>query len=1122
MQMGVKDAKEMLRDPSLGFSASAVACDNAPNSTVLSGPAPVLDRVKRYLSTKDVKSTFLKGNTAFHCSLMDPVLAEVDARLRFLNQPRDQTASRAMAAPEFYSSVTGRLHTSVTSKYIVHNIRQPVKFRETVDILLTTHEPDVFLEVGPSATLAPLVDQCVQAAKQQATVISSLSKGVNDVGCFWKVIKGLREAGIDNINLAPIYKRDLGYTYRDIEGSQIPGHPKINSSNASKWIGSHGANHNAVGKLEAGPAAGAWVPDTQKLTSVIEISKATSSPMDEHIMGGIAILPGMYFVEAAIETFGLGDISQTSQGIGMMDVSFTAMCPIPDRAQEQPRKLFVKHSVDKSGKGKSFTVESVALLDGSSSSDAAVQHCTGHMVSFARPEDDVLDGFQYIPSAMGTWKKSPATRDIGLDGLELLLESHRPRLSKSHFYAQNGDEEIAYYGPSFQVIEEIRANASGSSIVATLRYDHQSWSAKGGIFGVQLLDGMLQLCFLNPYVPSGNVMYAGGFDWGLFVRAPVENAVFVHFQFVEDAASFGSDIVHGEAMMYDATGRLLCHLMGIRSIIGKHVTGKDVYESVPAWSPWHTLSLAASTSMAPAVDEPNNVGAGSDLDPRSSAIAQTIGDILRKKHALMRGQACFLRVMELWDDAQAMPAVLAALVSEAFSVPGFDFLVEVFVGTHDENMIKRTYRIPQKHSSWLKLRLVSLPMQAAVSFDVLSVMRMGGAGGGHWDDPMDFLRFASEFGHRGSVLLHDFDASQTQSSWVEGGYVTGCVHHPVTDGGGGYSSCSLLDEALVCTRGDERRSQNIFIVSRDTDLSRQLGAAFEQLASTSGCSALVSVQERSVHRADEEAIRQLAADASCSPGDDRHLIILDGMVDESEYAQDTFVLSARVRHELVTASSSQVHLWLVTSNAYVHPINIHRSSILPLVGIGGTEYVGEDVRIKYVDLPGVSSFKDAAGPRPFELLASLVLSRPGPDIFMIDVDGVVHDRLYLPVEVAAKPRLVPVPADDPGLFFKLELVKPARTRSTGRPYEFFSHQVTLPETGEVLVDVQHASLNFRDVMLSLNALPRSSMEGSFYGAYYYYDGVWVNNDGPGLRRLLSSPHPGVFVGMNNGPTRSPP
>lgn len=39
-----------------------------------------------------------------------------------------------------------------------------------------------------------------------------------------------------------------------------------------------------------------------------------------------------------------------------------------------------------------------------------------------------------------------------------------------------------------------------------------------------------------------------------------------------------------------------------------------------------------------------------------------------------------------------------------------------------------------------------------------------------------------------------------------------------------------------------------------------------------------------------------------------------------------------------------------------------------------------------------------------------------------------------------------------------------------------------PAKDEVLIDVVSASLNFRDVMLTLNALPRSSFEESFYGS----------------------------------------
>ena len=48
-------------------------------------------------------------------------------------------------------------------------------------------------------------------------------------------------------------------------------------------------------------------------------------------------------------------------------------------------------------------------------------------------------------------------------------------------------------------------------------------------------------------------------------------------------------------------------------------------------------------------------------------------------------------------------------------------------------------------------------------------------------------------------------------------------------------------------------------------------------------------------------------------------------------------------------------------------------------------------------------------------------------------------------------------------------------------YDFFIHQSQSPGSGEVLVQVHASSLNFRDVMLSLNALPKPSFDGSFYG-----------------------------------------
>lgn len=1054
VQLGCADAKAILMDHSLDVSSCEIACVNSPTSVVVAGPQPELERVRGYLSTKGVKSTLLKGTTAFHCSLMDPILPDVDARLEFLNRRKAKGSSDVT----FLSTVSSRPLTSVTSEYIVHNIRQPVRFRETIDLLLRSYEPDVILELGPHKTLAPLLSECIQAASQRARVLSSLSKGAEDVANFWNLIRGLTEAGV-SVDLGPVY-RDLGYRFSRVAEKGIPRHPKIPRESGDKWIDTN--THTVRGLRDIGPAAGTLASEHSKLVSIVEISKATSSSMAEHVMGGIAILPGAYYVEAAIETWGMGDDACLS----MTDVTFQDMCPIPDRSKNEPRNLCVRHSADKSSRFTSFTVDSQSIH----SSDTTV-HCTGEMASFARPGDDAFDGSQYMPGAKGTWQKSPATRDIGEDGIRKLLESHQLAHSEGTLYTLVNDEGVAHYGPSFQVVDEVRRNLDGSSVVASLHFDHDQWSGRGGVYGVQLLDGILQLCFLNPYVPSGYVMYAGGFDWGLFLRAPVENPCIVHFQFAEDHESYGQTVRHGDALMYNSKGRLLCHLMGINSIMGKRATG--VLDAVPVWQP---------LSMAPLAED-RDAGA---CDPdRSSVVARIIADVLRRKHALVRGGACHLRILEYWDDCHSIPSVFAALASVEDGVmpESFDFLVEVFVGTHNDGVMKRIYYIPQKHKQWLKLRLVSLPSgQMTLDCYCFDVACMGAQG--PWEDPMEFLRFASRLGYRGSVILHDFDIDQVSKLWE--GYVGDCQEHP-----GGFSSGSLLDGALLGALGDDGFDQSIFIVSKDVDLSRQLCAAFVKV--TSECSARISITERSIHHRDVEAIRQLAAEVSCDQGGERHVVILDGVVDESEYTSDTFALSATIARAIGVESSATCFLWLVTSNAFVPPINVHRASLHPLIVEMTVEYQ-HTLRPKYVDLasPGESH----------EALASLILSRLGPAKFMIDVDGVIHQRLFLPREVAYPPRRVAIRADDTDTFYKLDLVKP--NRSTGRQggYEFFAQQVDRPEAGEVLVDIQYASLNFRDVMLTLNALPRSSMEASFYKWHLGMEAAGtVAEVGPGVHHM---------------------
>ena len=115
-------------------------------------------------------------------------------------------------------------------------------------------------------------------------------------------------------------------------------------------------------------------------------------------------------MEAAIEVWAY---QHQHCSVILSEVSFQAMCPIPERSKNQEtRRLFVRQSSEETNGLIKFTVESKPLQR----SDITV-HCTGAMTSFTCP--DVLDGTKYICGKMGFKEKKMAVRDIGLEGSEM-------------------------------------------------------------------------------------------------------------------------------------------------------------------------------------------------------------------------------------------------------------------------------------------------------------------------------------------------------------------------------------------------------------------------------------------------------------------------------------------------------------------------------------------------------------------------------------------------------------------------------------------------------------------------------------------------------------------------------
>ncbi|MFF1650834.1 type I polyketide synthase [Streptomyces sp. NPDC058240] len=142
--------------PLLGEGARiAVAVVNGPSAVVLSGDEDAVLRVAEQLREQGRKTSRLRVSHAFHSPRMDPMLADF----------REVVADLPMHAPQLpvVSNLTGKLCTEgelTSADYWVRHVRETVRFSDGI-ATLREHGVSTFVELGPSATLTALAQQCV-------------------------------------------------------------------------------------------------------------------------------------------------------------------------------------------------------------------------------------------------------------------------------------------------------------------------------------------------------------------------------------------------------------------------------------------------------------------------------------------------------------------------------------------------------------------------------------------------------------------------------------------------------------------------------------------------------------------------------------------------------------------------------------------------------------------------------------------------------------------------------------------------------------------------------------------------------------------------------------------------
>jgi amino acid adenylation domain-containing protein len=174
----------------LATGAVALAGVNAPDLSVLAGPADAIDALELQLAARGVVAKRLATSHAFHSAMMDAVLAPFAAEFRGLklNPP----------AIPIVSNVTGDwlgAEQATDPAYWTRHLRQTVRFADGVATLQRDLQP-ALLEVGPGLTLATLARQHPATVGRPVPVGSLGRPGTDDLAALTETLARLWTAGV--------------------------------------------------------------------------------------------------------------------------------------------------------------------------------------------------------------------------------------------------------------------------------------------------------------------------------------------------------------------------------------------------------------------------------------------------------------------------------------------------------------------------------------------------------------------------------------------------------------------------------------------------------------------------------------------------------------------------------------------------------------------------------------------------------------------------------------------------------------------------------------------------------------------------------------------------------------
>jgi phthiocerol/phenolphthiocerol synthesis type-I polyketide synthase C len=495
----------------------AVAVNNSPRSSVLSGDPEAIDELLATLEADGVFCRRVKVDVASHSPQMD---ALTDDLLRELQEIRSTEPLTPM-----YSTVTGNAVTAqmLTADYWMRNLRRPVLFSQTLQKMIGNGY-DMFVEISPHPILLPAVEEILRHIGREGTSVASMRRETDACSTFHDAIATLYANGAnpDWKALAPAHARFIPiptYPWQS-ERYWVPDELQLS------WSRARQDEHPFLAECWTSSLHGDRTWETTLSTTAFPFLK-------DHQVAGEVVLPAVIYLETALAAGRrvLGD-----NAIRLEDVVFKRMLMMGD---DEARVLQIVVSAE-SNSSATFAISSRAKTDADAGHDAWQLHATGTVRSEGAGDEERPTLLPELQQRIGT------------------------EIDREVFY-QELEKRGLIYGPAFRGVARIWVG-QGESLGALRITESYAYRSRAFHANPTVLDAALQLVAAS-LASSGEgsderVRYLPVGVERLRRYGPIPSECWAHACVSEAIGANGMRTA--DVRLLDADGRLVLEIGGVR------------------------------------------------------------------------------------------------------------------------------------------------------------------------------------------------------------------------------------------------------------------------------------------------------------------------------------------------------------------------------------------------------------------------------------------------------------------------------------------------------------------------------------------------------------------------------